>query len=189
MGNYYKELPEGYVETSSFNMKKRRTAIIINIVSVFVMLPIAFLLLKDRTVSVVLFGRFDLFMIVLSLLFLLCATIHELIHGIIYKFFISEKLEFGFNLFFAYCGVPNVYVSKKTSLYSCLSPFVIFSIVLGMLMLFTSNSTVYTMSAILFACHTGGCVGDFYLAYLLEKSPSDVLTKDDGPTMKIYNKQ
>ena len=42
-------------------------------------------------------------------------VLHELVHGAVYKALTHQKLTFGFTLTVAFCGVPDVYTSRKTA--------------------------------------------------------------------------
>ncbi|MCQ2399101.1 MAG: DUF3267 domain-containing protein, partial [Clostridia bacterium] len=118
-------------------------------------------------------------------------VLHELVHGVAYKALTHEKLTFGLSWSCAFCGVPDVYVSRKTALVSLLAPFVVFSV------LFLSGATVaylvgdpiaFLYLGILFAIHFGGCVGDLWMTVLLSFRFRDkrLYMRDTGPEQFLY---
>ena len=117
-------------------------------------------------------------------------VLHELVHGAVYKALTHQKLTFGFTLTVAFCGVPDVYTSRKTALLSLLAPFVTFSILLIPLTLwfYSFNRLYYLLSGILFSVHFGGCVGDLYMTCLLlfKYKEQRTLMNDTGPKQTIY---
>lgn len=195
MENWYKELPEGYKEVLVVDAKEKKTATLFTVFSfVLTAIPLIPILLtfgglksiveeNGRTVMLIADGIF-----VLSLVLYL--VLHELVHGIAYKALTHQKLTFGFTLTVAFCGVPDIHVSRKTALVSLLAPFVTFSVILIPLTIwfYNVNRLYYLLSGILFSIHFGGCVGDLYMTYLLLFKYKDprTLMNDTGPKQTIY---
>lgn len=196
MENYYKTLPEGYREVKVVDAKEKKTSVLFVVFSfVLTAIPLMPVLLTAggglRTL-VEQNGRAQSMIAVVVFLasLVLYLVLHELVHGAVYKALTHQKLTFGFTLTVAFCGVPDVYTSRKTALLSLLAPFVTFSILLIPLTLwfYSFNRLYYLLSGILFSVHFGGCVGDLYMTYLLLFKYKDprTLMNDTGPKQTIY---
>ncbi|MBO4716407.1 MAG: DUF3267 domain-containing protein [Spirochaetales bacterium] len=196
MENYYKTLPEGYREVKVVDAKEKKTSVLFIVFSfVLTAIPLMPVLLTAggglRTL-VEQNGRAQSMIAVVVFLasLVLYLVLHELVHGAVYKALTHQKLTFGFTLTVAFCGVPDVYTSRKTALLSLLAPFVTFSFLLIPLTLwfYSFNRLYYLLSGILFSVHFGGCVGDLYMTYLLLFKYKDprTLMNDTGPKQTIY---
>ena len=133
------------------------------------------------------FRALDYFIFLAALLIYI--PLHELAHGGAYKLLTRQKLTFGFKRTVAFCGVPNIYVYRKTALISLLTPFVLFTLVFGLGCAFTDGILRFFMW-ILLSCHVSGCAGDLYDTYILLfrlKSPL-TLMRDTGPMQEFYAK-
>ena len=129
MPNFYKELPENAKVVKTIDAKNKKTMLIFNLVAIFIMigsiLPI--IILKDFTLESININPKDM---LIGLAVYLIGTViyiilHELTHGVVYKTMTKEKLTFGLTLSCAFCGVPKIYVTRKTALLSILAPFVV----------------------------------------------------------------
>ena len=196
MENYYKTLPEGYREVKVVDAKEKKTSVLFIVFSfVLTAIPLMPVLLTAggglRTL-VEQNGRAQSMIAVVVFLvsLVLYLVLHELVHGAVYKALTHQKLTFGFTLTVAFCGVPDVYTSRKTALLSLLAPFVTFSILLIPLTLwfYSFNRLYYLLSGILFSVHFGGCVGDLYMTCLLlfKYKEQRTLMNDTGPKQTIY---
>ena len=193
MENYYRELPEGYREAKVVDAKAKKTSVILTLSSIaltaLAFVPIAvccdfevvFNALKEKT-AVVPYFVFLFSMVIYIIL-------HELIHGAAYKALTHQKLTFGFTLTVAFCGVPDVYTSRKTALIALLAPFVTFTVIFIPLLVWLHgvNMVFYAFAGILFAIHFGGCIGDLYMTALLLFKYKDprTLMNDTGPKQTI----
>ena len=194
MENCYRELPAGYREARVVDAKAKKTSVIMTLssialtvlafvpVAVFCDFGVVFNALKEKT-AVVPYFVFLFSMVIYVIL-------HELIHGAAYKALTHQKLTFGFTLTVAFCGVPDVYTSRKTALIALLAPFVTFTVIFIPLLVWLHgvNMVFYAFSGILFAIHFGGCIGDLYMTALLlfrYKDPR-TLMNDTGPKQTIY---
>lgn len=194
MENYYRELPEGYREARVVDAKAKKTSVILTLssialtalafvpIAVFCDFEVVFNALKEKT-AVVPYFVFLFSMVIYVIL-------HELIHGAAYKALTHQKLTFGFTLTVAFCGVPDVYTSRKTALIALLAPFVTFTVIFIPLLVWLHgvNMVFYAFAGILFAIHFGGCIGDLYMTALLlfrYKDPR-TLMNDTGPKQTIY---
>ena len=195
MENYYKELPEGYKEAMVVDAKAKKTSVIFTlssfVLTAAILLPVLFsfgglgALIEE-------YGRKR--MLIADAVFLVCVVsyivLHELVHGAAYKAMTHQKLTFGMTLTVAFCGVPDIYTSRKTALVALLAPFLTFSAILIPLTIwfFSFNMLYYLLSGILFAVHFGGCIGDLYMTALLLFKYKDprTLINDTGPKQTIY---
>ena len=195
MENYYRELPEGYKEARVVDAKSKKTSTVFTlssfVLTVLILLPI---LLTFGSLKALFeeYGRKT--MLLADLVFVMCMlsyiVLHELLHGAAYKALTHQKLTFGITLTVAFCGVPDIYVSRKTALIALLTPFVTFSVILIPLTIwfYSFNMLYYLLCGILFAIHFGGCIGDLYMTALLVFRYRDprTLVNDTGPRQTIY---
>ena len=190
--NFEYELPEGYEPARVIYVTDKKTAIIMNaaaLVIAVVIIAAAWLIIKplDALFSFEAVGKTAIMIVVL----LVYIVLHELAHGAAYKLLTGEKLKFGMTMGAAYCGMPHIYVYRKASLISLLTPFVLFSIVFGVPLFYLTDKVDTFLLAFLLANHIGGCSGDLYDTYLLLFKHKDKLTlvHDNGPTQVFYEKR
>jgi Protein of unknown function (DUF3267). len=195
MENYYKELPEGYREAKVVDAKAKKTSVVFTlssfVLTAAVLLPILLTFGSLRALFEE-YGRKR--MLIADAVFLICVVsyivLHELVHGAAYKAMTHQKLTFGLTLTVAFCGVPDIYTSRKTALVALLAPFLTFSVILIPLTIwfYSFNMLYYLLSGILFAVHFGGCIGDLYMTALLLFKYKDprTLINDTGPKQTIY---
>ena len=195
MENYYRELPEGYREAMVVDAKAKKTSIVFTlssfVLTAAILIPILLTFGSLRALFEE-YGRKR--MLIADAVFLVCVVsyivLHELVHGAAYKAMTHQKLTFGMTLTCAFCGVPDIYVSRKTALVALLAPFLTFSAILIPLTIwfYSFNMLYYLLSGILFAVHFGGCIGDLYMTSLLLFKFKDprTLVNDTGPKQTIY---
>ena len=196
--NFERELPRGYKEAFRLNARKKETIISLSIVS-FIVTAVVFVLLlipifkSGIDLSGVNAFEFFIFYGVFIVANLLYVALHELTHGAVYKLMTGEKLTFGITSATAFCGVPNIYTYRRCALTATLAPFVTYTFVIGVIVLFLSvlDPLYYIGFSFIFALHLGGCVGDLYLSYVLitRFKDKDTLMKDTGPEQIIYKKK
>ena len=195
MESYYKTLPEGYEEVKVVDAKEKKTSVLFVVFSavltIIILVPV-FLTFGGLGFLHEEYGRARMLAAdgVFLVSMVLYIVLHELVHGAAYKALMHQKLTFGFTLTVAFCGVPDVYTSRKTALIALLAPFVTFSVILIPLTIwfYSFNRLYYLLSGILFAIHFGGCIGDLYMTYLLLFKFKDprTLMNDTGPKQTIY---
>ena len=135
-------------------------------------------------------GRFIIAMMVFIVAMLAYIVLHELVHGIAYKWLTGEKLTFGISWSCAFCGVPNIYVKRRVALIACAAPLLVFSVIMLPLtvLLYFVDPLYYLLSALVFGLHLGGCGGDIYIILLMlfrYRNP-ETLVRDTGPEQTIY---
>ena len=186
MNNYYKELPENYEKYYEIDAKNNKIGIILNILAVLlaigVMIPFVFI--YDFKFEVNLYTA--LMFLVLAVSLVVYMILHELVHGLVYKVMTHEKLTFGLTLTVAFCGVPNIYVSKKTALLAVYAPFAVFTVIFLLCIFLIPDTTIKLLFIILFGLHFGGCSGDLYVGFLLLKSKGNILMNDTGPKQTFF---
>lgn len=189
MENYFVVLPKEYKIKKVIDANDKKIGIIFNILSLVIGLVVGLICYFIKKVDITRETDHLLFsMLVFCISLILTIVIHELLHGLGYKILTKRKLTFGMNLSVAFCGVPDIYVTKKTALISVLLPFVFFTIFyIAMISLLPSN--IYAMFAIIvFSVHTGGCIGDLYVSYILIfKMNNKCLMNDTGPKQTFYD--
>ena len=120
-------------------------------------------------------------------------VLHELAHGVAYRALTGEKLTYGFTLSVAFCGVPHIYVSRKTSLIASATPLVVFGILLGgaAAVLFFYDTVLYMVVAWFLSAHLCGCVGDLWVisTLLFRLRDPETLVRDTGPKQTFLIKQ
>ena len=112
--------------------------------------------------------------------------LHELTHGLVYKVMTKQKLTFGLTLSCAFCGVPNIYVTRKTALLAILAPFVVFTIIFIPLIIVLPANMINLALVIIFGIHFSGCVGDLYGTIVLITLKGKILMNDTGPKQTFY---
>lgn len=194
MVNYYNDLPAGYREVFHIDAKSKKVGFALTAVSLVItvasLLVIGLLTDLSSIADAVKEGSILIPYLVLMVCLLSYIVLHELVHGAAYKALTYQKLTFGITLTVAFCGVPDIYTSRKTALIALTAPLVVFSIVFLALMtgFRTSNPVYFAVFSILFSIHLGGCVGDIYMTLLLAtrfRNP-ELLMRDTGPAQTLY---
>lgn len=184
------ELPEGYHVIYEVDANNKKTAVLLNIVALAVTAICIYL--SFLTVRPINF--FDEYSLARSVIFiaamLVYIVLHELVHGAVYKILTKQTLTFGLTLSVAYCGVPNIYVYRRTALIALLAPFVIFIPVFLLPAIFLPDAWDKLYSLILLSLHLSGCTGDIFdvLLYLFRFKDNTTLMRDTGPKQTFYVK-
>jgi hypothetical protein len=188
MPNYYTELPENAKVVKTIDAKNNKTMLIFNLIAIVIMilsiLPI--ILLKDFTLKDIESKELLIGLAVYIVGMVLYVVLHELTHGLVYKVMTKQKLTFGITLSCAFCGVPNIYVTKKTALLAILAPFVVYTLVLLPIIILLPANLINLALVIIFGTHVSGCVGDLYGTYTLLKLKGNILMNDTGPKQTFY---
>ena len=193
--NFERALPGGYKLVKHINAKDIKFGIIFNLVGTL----IAFAVIALGGILVILnenHGALAFWLLLVPAVFLsliptlIYMVLHELVHGIAYKRLTGEKLTFSLSWSCAFCGVPKIYTYRRTALIAVLAPFVVFSLLFGILaaVLYFVSLPLYLILVILFGFHVGGCAGDLYVTALLlfkYKNPR-TLMRDTGPEQFFY---
>ena len=193
--NFKKELPENYKQVFYMNAGDKKTGLIFNVCALLTMLVIcAVILLTANYENISVFKEniwhFLGFYVLLLAGIVVYTILHELTHGIAYKSLTGEKLTYGLKWSCAFCGVPTIYVNRKTALIALAAPFTVFCIIFLPLTIFfgITGSLAYILFGVWLAVHVGGCAGDLYMMYILLFKYKDnrLLMKDTGPEQFLY---
>ena len=191
MKNFYYELPQNYKEIKVIDAKDKKTIILMNLASIilFVVAIVPFLIFKPANIfdydpKVVMTA-----MVVMLVSMIVYIVLHELVHGFWYKIMTNEKLTFGMTLTVAFCGVPHIYVNKKTALLAITGPFLLFSLILIPTLIIMPAGPYYFALVMLFGMHISGCSGDLYGTLYMLSQKGDLLMNDTGPRQTFYKKE
>ena len=196
--DFYETLPDGYRADKVLDAKDVKTGIVMNFLAAVLMVLVymATDFITRGVVGIPMIFSFSaeenlLFLFLSFLAFvvsmLVYMVLHELTHGVAYKICTGAKLTFGFTWSAAYCGVPQLYVGRRTALIALLSPFAVFSVVFVAAIALCRDTAFVTTLEMLFALHVGGCVGDLYdILLLLCRYRHGCLLNDTGPRQTFY---
>ncbi len=183
-------LPEGYKVAKVVDAKNTALSVILNIVALVV--TVAVTAIYWLTLSPLSLAPESLLprLFLYALGMFVYIIVHELLHGIAYKSLTHEKLTFGITLTVAYCGVPKIFVYRKTALIALLTPFAVCGILFLCLSLLLPMPVDRLYFGFLLGLHLGGCSGDLYGAwlYLTKFKNNDTLMQDTGPCQTFYTK-
>jgi len=196
------ELPEGYTEIKCINLKKNvKIAIILNIASLIIaaiLVPIGLLvtpisldiifyndIITENLFTSIFSSLFPLLILLLGMILYLIG--HELIHGLFFKIYSGKKAKYGISWLYAYAK-SDAYYNKREYAIIGLSPVVIFGLLFLLLNIFLPLQWfwfVYFLQMI----NLGGAIGDYYVMYIITKSPADILIYDMGYAMTFYSRK
>ena len=184
-------LPENYREVYRIDAREKRFGLVMNAVALLVLavvLAVAVPLIgPDRILADLQgsLGRTVVILLAFMVSMIAYIILHELVHGLFYHLLTHRKLTFGLSWSCAFCGVPDIWVTRRTALYALLAPFVTFTLLLLPLTILHGMYMPLAglFSAFLLGLHLGGCSGDLYVTWLLlfRYRTSDLLMRDTGP--------
>lgn len=196
MKNYEAELPQNYKLVKTIDAKNSKIGIALNLVALAVVVACivgAYFIVGVPFDELIDFDyHHGLYGVIRVLIFfavmVLYVILHELVHGAAYKALTKQKLTFGMTFTVAFCGVPNIYVYRKTALISVLAPFVVFLPIFLVLCFVLPNPLEKILAATMLGMHVGGCSGDLWVAGLLTFKYRDktTLMNDTGPKQTFY---
>ncbi len=185
------ELPANYRAVLTIDAKNTRFGVIMNLVALAVLaLCVGLTLLALPAFDF--WEEFGQHTLVRYLIFfavmIAYIILHELTHGAAYKLLTRRKLTFGLTLTVAYCGVPDIYVTRRTALIALLAPFLTFLPVFFIPIFLLPMNIDKILCAFCLGMHIGGCSGDLYDTFLFLfrfRSPA-TLMQDTGPKQTFY---
>lgn len=190
MTDFVSVLPENYREIYHIDAREKKTGLIFTlfsfVITAAVLIPFLCLtnfagIKKDQIVAYyfVFLGGMVAYIV-----------LHELTHGAAYKAMTKQKLTFGISWSAAFCGVPDIYVSRRTALIALAMPLAVFTALLLPLavILYPVDAGWFLVVGVIFAIHLGGCIGDMYMLWLLltRYKNSALLMRDTGPEQFLY---
>ncbi|WP_239256242.1 DUF3267 domain-containing protein [Listeria ilorinensis] len=111
---------------------------------------------------------------------------HEVVHGLFFKLFSPRaKIQFGYTKGMLYAGAPGTRYTRFPFFIIAIMPFIVVSLLLWCFFQLGMN---YWAVLFIFACHTSGCIGDFYYVYLLMKAPKGTKIEDTNYGIALYFK-
>ena len=181
-------LPEGYCQIGGVDlMQDRRAMRIVNLCALIItviLLPLGLLfqpfLLFSGSILMILFQFFRLCAGIF-----LYMVLHELVHGVLMRYFSGLRPHYGFNGIYAFAG-SEAFFDRKSYLIISLAPVVLLGAVL-MLLCFWAPNSLFWLFYLIQILNLSGAAGDFYVSLLLRKQPSDLLIQDSGVAMKFYS--
>ncbi len=187
--NVYPSPPAGYQVPIRFEYPKIKLQIA-SIAVLFIVTPVLlfltwFLQGQPTTFPLQISQIQDLVVVIVTLV--ITITVHELIHGLVYRSF-GYQVKYGvsLHLFAAYAGAFGQWQKRNHNLIVALAPLVSLTVLLGPLLSIPNQSSMLIVfTALLF--NIGGAVGDIYLTWRLLRLPQNALLYDmDEATMLIY---
>lgn len=191
----YPTLPAGYREVYRINAKDVRTGLIFTALSLVILavicVPLFLLTDFSEVFETVRAGGVRVLLLYFGFLLSIVVylILHELTHGVVYKLMTGQRLTFGISWSCAFCGVPDVWCDRITSLVALIMPFAVFSLILLPLtvILYFTDAALFLLCGLLFGIHAGGCCGDLFLFWLLLTRYRDpaLLLRDTGPEQTL----
>lgn len=189
----FSQLPEGYQPLLEVDLQKNKklalglnlgaaaVGILMAVVAAFIV-PISALfdLSKGLLPYAIRFGALLVGMIAYIIL-------HELVHGIVMKYFGAKKIRYGFTGMYAFAGC-DYYFDKVSYIAVALAPVVLWGAVLLVLNLLVPARwfwVVYMIQII----NISGAAGDAYVTAKFSRLPADILVFDHGTGMTVYSKE
>lgn len=186
----YKTLPPDYVLAKTINLQTdKKLALGVNAaafaVTVIMVLAAIFFIPFNTFVS---FKNPEntnlLLLLLLAPAMIIYIITHELIHGIFIRHFSKMKPKYGFTGMYAYAG-STAFFDKKSYRIIALAPVIIWFVILLILNLALPMNAFWFIYIIQIV-NLSGAAGDFYVTWLLNSFPEDVLIHDSGFSMEFY---
>ena len=114
-------------------------------------------------------------------------VLHELVHGIVMKYYSKIKPTYGFTGMYAYAG-SSAYFCKKHYIIIALAPIVLWGVGLLILNLLVPTGWFWVVYLIQMM-NISGAAGDLYVSVSFSKLPEDILINDTGVSMTIYSRE
>ncbi len=186
-------LPDGYVPYLTVDLQKnKRLAVFINglaLVIAFVMavtmnsvIPVS--TLYDMGLGV---GGYLLRVGVLAVGTVVYMILHEAVHGVAMKLCGTKKVKYGFTGLYAFAGSDDYY-GKTPYIFIALAPIVFWGIILLIINVFVPDSWFWVIY-IIQIINISGAAGDIYVTVYFSLLPKNILVKDAGTSMVVYNKE
>ena len=189
--SFEKELPSEYRPVKVVDATDKKLGICLNIAALgtaAAIVAVTVLAVKPRDFL----GSYSLLRnLILCGGMFLYIVLHELVHGLAYKCLTGQKLTFGMTLTVAYCGVPDIFVYRRTALISLLAPFAVFLPVFLLPTLLCADPWDQVYASVMLGLHVGGCAGDLYdtFLYIVRFRAPSTLMQDTGPKQTFYEKE
>ncbi|MDR0914469.1 MAG: DUF3267 domain-containing protein [Oscillospiraceae bacterium] len=182
-----KSLPSDFKQAGVIDLSKnKKQALGVNLLS----LVIAILMFSAAWYAEPLSLALDLNTLIVALIFVVClfayTTLHELTHGLFFRYFSKQKVHYGLTGIYAYAK-SDAYFKKGEYIIIGLAPVVLFFVVFGLLMVFLPQEYFWFVY-FLQIFNISGAAGDIFMIFHLRKFSKNTLIHDDGAGMKLYEK-
>ena len=185
-------LPEGYWEIYSCDLKQdKKLALLVN--GIALAITVALLLLGRCFVPLwelsSLFRHKGMLPVLLAIFGSLVAYIilHEAVHGLAMKIVGTTKVRYGFTGAYAYAGSDDYY-NKKAYIFIALAPVVLWGVVLAVACALVPTQWFWVIYFVQLQ-NLGGAAGDFYVTVKFSRFSKDILVRDYGVGMKVFDKK
>ncbi len=178
----YFSLDSDYSETRFINFNEKKYIIIFNLLSIIIAFSI---FLNFRIISCPPFSISSIIFIVIGLFIFI--IVHELIHGLFIKIFSGKKANYKFSFFYASAGASDRYFDKTSYIIIALSPVIIITTFL-MILINLTPSSLYNGILLVLALNISGAIGDFYISAIVLTQENNILIRDNGESMHFYTK-
>jgi len=198
----YDTLPEGFSLYRAVDLNTKKMKLWLNLAQLPVlaalMIPVGFAVPLRTQVPFNLegigsapgryFGQSMLYMLLMMVGMIGVLLLHELIHGLCFRFVAGGRPKYGHKLpFYLYCSCEGRFICKKSYFIVSLAPLAVITVLCAALCALVSQAWFW-VPYFAFVMNACGCAGDFYVSLLL-RVPEDILVVDSGVTMQIYSKQ
>ncbi len=110
--------------------------------------------------------------------------LHELVHGLWMRLFSKEKVQYGFQLCYAYAG-SRAYFNVAQHNFVALAPLITWGIVIAVLEHALPQGWFWMLYSVQIA-NVSGSVGDLYCVWRTLFYPRGSLIQDTGVRMRVY---
>ncbi len=188
----YKTFPEGYTFLDKIDLKnnKKQFWIVqgIGLLMMAIMIVIGYFIagfnfFSDEKPIIMIIA---VAVVIVGLIVYIVA--HEATHGLVMYLSVKAKLNFGFNVLFAYAGSSG-YFDKKHYILISLSPLVLWGIIFGVLNVFFHSGVWFWVIWFLQIQNVSGACGDLFCTYKMLRYPKDILVRDSGMDMMVFRRK
>ncbi|MGI6264754.1 MAG: DUF3267 domain-containing protein [Acutalibacteraceae bacterium] len=185
-------LPEGYRDVLTVNLQKNKklawgvnlaalviAAIMVALMSLYI--PVTQLFDMSRGL-----GAYVLRFAVLLVAVLVYLVAHEGVHALVMKLSGTKNVRFGFTGLYAYAGSDDYY-DKRTYVLIAMAPVIVWGIVLAVINPLVPKEYFWVVYFVQIA-NISGAAGDFYVTLKFAGMSRDILVKDTGVEMTVYDK-
>lgn len=183
-------LPDGYSLLTRVDIKDKKTLLIMNVIALIIFFAFGALGLVFVPFGTMYYdigmGAWFIWLKIVIMVAGMAAYIllHELVHGIVMKYYGAEHVKYGFVGYAAYAGYDG-YFRKRPYLVIAMAPIVFWGVVLALLCAVVPVSWFWIVYCIQLV-NLSGAAGDLYVTYKFKGLPSDILVRDTGMLMEVY---
>ena len=184
----YTTLPDGYRQIGEVDLTRDRRAMLLVNISALIIAAVLFLLGLIVHPFRLFSDSFSSLLIRLILFYagaLLYLVLHELVHGVLMRYYSGLRPHYGFNGIYAYAG-SEAYFDRNRYRIIALAPVVLLGTIL-LLLCIVLPDTLFWYFYLIQIMNLSGAAGDLYVSLLLKKLPDDLLVQDSGVAMKFYS--